>query len=382
MQPTPSYIRTAFFLIVAVVIVVVFIKVPLPGFNQPGKAAGEIPTQSSTVTPTPRLTPTPAPNISLSLKGTQLTRGGQPFTLLGAARYSLEFECHGDGHFQLADFQAMRSWGMNAVRFPLSSAFWRNLDGKCPDYQATVAQAIANAEQVGLYIILDIQRSAPFSLAQDADSGGGQCPLPDRYDAALWQQVAQTYRNDPHLLFDLFGEPFNVSAAQWTHGGPITTTCYPTYDHAMTYQAIGMPELAAQVRAVAPSNLIILSGLDWGYDLSAIAPVNLTGILYATHPWNHVTVQQPSDWPRAFGNMAQHLPVIATEFGAYDCQTGYIATEITYFEQRHISFLAWAWTPGGCGVPGLIASWNGTPTAPYGQYIREQMLQQAARNPH
>jgi aryl-phospho-beta-D-glucosidase BglC (GH1 family) len=244
-----------------------------------------------------------------------------------------------------------------------------------------VAQAVASAEQAGLYVILDLQHDAPFSLAQDAVNGGSQCPLPDRFDATFWQQVAQTYRDDPRVLFDLFGEPYNVSADQWAHGGPITTTCFvPGYDQTMTYQAVGMPELAAEVRAIAPHTLIILSGLGWGYDLSEIAPVNLPGILYATHPWNHITGQQPADWPRAFGTAAQQLPVIATEFGAYNCQTDYIATEIAYFEQLHISFLAWAWTTGGCDT--LLASWNGTPTTPYGEYIREQMLQTAARNSH
>ncbi len=334
-------------------------------------------THIPTSTPAPR--PTPTPDMALSLSGTQIERDGQPFTLVGAARYSLEFECQGDGHFQLADFQAMRSWGMNTVRIPLSSAFWRNLDGKCPDYQATVAAAVVSAEQAGLYVILDLQRDAPFSLAQDAMGGGSQCPLPDQYDAALWRQAAQTYRDDPRVLFDLFGEPFNVSAAQWAHGGSITTTCYvPGYAHAMTYQAIGMADLAALVRAIASHNLIILSGLGWGYDLSQIQPVDLPGILYATHPWDHGNYAEPWDWARAFGDVAQHLPVIATEFGAYDCQTGYIATEIAYFEQLHMSFMAWAWNLGSCNA--LLASWDGTPTTPYGQYIRQQMLQAAARN--
>ncbi len=334
---------------------------------------------SATLVPTATFAPIPTPDLSLAVSGTQITWGGQPVTLLGASRFSLEFECHGDGHFQVADFLVMRSWGMNTVRLPLSSAFWRNLDGKCPDYQATVAQAVANAEQAGLYVILEIQRDAPFSLPQDALDGGAQCPLPDRYDAALWRQAAQTYRDDHRVLFDLFGEPYNVTAAQWADGGPITSDCF-AYRAAATYSAIGMPALATAVRAIAPHNLIILSGLDWGYDLSAITPVNLPGILYGTHPWNHVTWQQSADWPRAFGTAAQQLPVIATEFGAYDCQTGYIATEIAYFERLHMSFLAWAWSTGSCAD--LIANWNGMPTTPYGQYIREQMLQATTRDVH
>jgi len=201
----------------AVLIGVLYVTLPPLRLKLYGEAVATMPAPISTLAPAPTLpptsTPTPTPDIALSLSGAQIMRGGQPVTLVGAARYSLEFECHGDGHFQLSDFQAMRTWGMNTVRIPLSSAFWRNLDGKCPDYQATVAEAVASAEHAGLYVILDIQRDAPFSLAQDAIDGGSQCPLPDQYDAALWRQAAQTYRNDPRVLLDLFGEPYNVSAA-------------------------------------------------------------------------------------------------------------------------------------------------------------------------
>jgi endoglucanase len=313
----------------------------------------------------------------LAVRGTGIVDGaGRTVTLIGAADFSLEFSCAGDGHFQLSDFQAMRSWGMNTVRITLSSAFWRNLDGDCPDYTATVTAAVANAEAAGLYVILTLQWDAPFSLPQDATTGGAQCPMPDAtYDVRFWQDIAEIYQDDPRVIFDLFSEPHDIDWTEWESGGTIASTC-AYYSTPRAYQAIGMPELAAKVRAIAPSNLIILSGLGWGYDLSQIQPVNLQGILYGTHPWNHGNYQAPWDWPRAFGNMTQHLPVIAAEFGAYDCQTDYIATEIAYFQKLHMSFLAWAWTTGNCSD--LIASWNGTPTTPYGQYIRQQMLQVAA----
>ena len=41
----------------------------------------------------------------------------------------------------------------------------------------------------------------------------------------------------------------------------------------MTYQAIGMPEVAAQVRAIAPHNLIILSGRVWSWTRRPTVPV-------------------------------------------------------------------------------------------------------------
>ena len=322
--------------------------------------------------------PTIPPQDKLSVHGTRIVDGnGHAVMLAGATDFSLEFSCSGDGHFQPSDFQAMRSWGMNTVRITLSSAFWRNLDGSCPDYTATVTGAIANALSAGLYVILTLQWDAPFSLSQDALHGGAQCPLPDAtYDVRFWQDLAAIYQDDPRVIFDLFSEPHDIDWYQWEHGGTITSACF-LYSVPHTYQAIGMPQLASKVRVIAPDNLIILSGMGWGYDVSGIqanSATPLTNVIYGTHPFNHGGgSQQPYDWPRAFGSTAAHLPVIATEFGSYDCQTSYIAREISYFEQLHISFIAWAWTTGSCATPSLLANWSGTPTAPYGTYIQQQM---------
>ncbi len=336
--------------------------------------------------PTPPLVPT-LPDVThalpthdtLSVRGTNIVDGvGKTVTLVGATDFSLEFECGGDGHFQIPDFQAMRSWGMNTVRITLSSAFWRNLEGKCPNYPATVTSAVANAESAGLYVILSLQWDAPFSLPQDATRGGAQCPLPDvNYDVRFWQDLAEIYQDDPRVIFDLFSEPHDIDWSEWETGGTITSACF-LYAIPHTYQAIGMPQLAMKVRAIAPSNLIILSGAGWGYDLSGVQAAGVaptTNVLYGTHPFNHGGgAQQAYDWPRAFGSVASRLPVIATEFGSYDCQTGYISQALAYFERLHISFVAWAWTTGSCAIPSLLASWSGTPSSPYGDYIRQQML--------
>lgn len=332
------------------------------------------------VVPTiPNVTHTLPPRDVLSVRGTRIVDGnGKTVTLVGATDFSLEFSCGGDGHFQPSDFQAMRSWGINTVRITLSSAFWRNLDGSCPGYTATVTEAVANAESAGLYVILTLQWDAPFSLPQDARTGGAQCPLPDAtYDVRFWQDIAEIYQDDPRVLFDLYSEPHDIDWAEWQSGGTISSNCF-AYPVPHTYQAIGMPALAQKVRTIAPANLLILSGAGWGYDLSGIGPTgvaSLSNVLYGTHPFNHgAGSQQPNDWSRAFGTTATRLPVIATEFGSYDCQTGYISQALAYFERLHMSFVAWAWTTGSCTTPSLLASWSGTPSAPYGSYIRQQML--------
>ena len=327
----------------------------------------------------PTATPNPA---AITVHGTRLYHQGHPVTLIGADRSSLEYSCSGDGHFGIADFQAMQSWGMNTVRIALSSEFWVNAGGMCPNYQQTVTQAVANARSAGMFVILDLQWSAPFELSADQTGGGGQCPLPDSgKDVAFWQDLASHYRSDLGVLFDLYGEPFGVSWATWRDGGTVSLGCYiisaPSHPvEGGTYQAIGMQALVDKVRAIAPENVIIVGGLSFGYDLSGVRQgyaLKGTNLVYDTHPFDYES-KQPSDWPAAFGDTAQTYAVIADEFGSSSCGTSYISQAISYFNAHHISWLAWAWGPDGCGEPSLLASWPDTPSVPYGSYIKQQML--------
>ncbi len=339
-----------------------------------------------TGTPTIAATATPAPVKlpALAVKGTQIVDAGSgnAVTLVGVTRSSLEYECTGDGHFQLADFRAMSSWGINVVRIPLWSREWLNLNNDCPNYQQTVQTAIANAEAAGLYVIIDLHWDAPYNAPDSQQGGTGsanwQYPMPDTtHDTAFWMDIARIYGNDPDTIFELLGEPHVFNWTLWLNGGPIATP-------NGTYQAIGMKPLVARVRAIAPNNLIIVSGDDWGYDLSGITrgyAIPSTNIVYGTHPFDY-SGKQPANWPYNFGVAAQHYAVIATEFGEYDCGSGYVSQAIAYFKRNHMSWLAWEWgVPSAaignpCGTlngPFLLADWLGTPSK-YGAYLKQQML--------
>ena len=331
----------------------------------------------------------------LTIAGTRFVASGHPITLVGVSHSALEYACAGDGHFSRADDLLMKSWGMNVVRIPLSSAYWNLADGVCPTYRLTVASAVTNARSAGLFVILDLQWSAPVAMLGAPANGGAQCPMPDAgADLAMWRDLATLYRGDTGVLFDLYGEPHNISWSTWHSGGTLTlagqTACYdwnspgaiPQYG---TYTAMGMRTLVANIRAIAPNNILILSGLNWGYDLSGIPTgyaVPGHNIAYATHPWD-TPDKQPLDWQRAFGKTAASYPVLVDEFGEYDCGTSYVATAISYFNAHHLSWLAWKWQPGPCSGSGatVLASWSGTPNGPYGTYIRAQMLALARSNP-
>src|SRR5260221_2535635 len=247
-------------------LVAVAILAALTGCGPQGASALHSPPQPTSTLRAP--TPTPAPPVGVTVQGTRFASQGRAVTLMGVNHSSLEYSCAGDGHFTPADFQAMRGWGMNVVRLPLSSEFWANAGAVCSGYRATVMKAVANARAAHLFVILDLQWSAPFDSPADRTHGGVQCPLPDTAkDVAFWQDLATLYHNDTGVLFDLFGEPFGISWSTWLNGGTISSGCYIIGGPSLqqdpgTYQAIGMRALVARVRELAPDNVIILGGTN------------------------------------------------------------------------------------------------------------------------
>ncbi len=379
LRPSPR--RTAIQAVISVAVAVItaatIVIVMGPSATTPSSSRAQRTSTSTAIS-----VPTTAPPPALSVRGTRFVdAAGNQVTLVGAARESLEYLCAGDGHFTPADFQAMRRWGMNIVRITLSSEFWAGAGGQCPNYHQTVIQAVANAESEGLYVMLALQWDAPFDTPHDRAYGGVQCPMPDNQkDVTMWRDLATIYRGDQRVLFDLFSEPHDVSWNVWLNGGLIANAkCYLINRNGGletgTYQAIGMRDLVAAVRAIAPSNIVVVSGLDWGYQLDQLPSYALTGsnIVYSTHPFNYQG-KQAANWPGDFGDVAATFPVIAAEFGSYDCGTSFNRQIIAYFNAQHISWLAWAWNVGDCTGPSLLASWSGTPSQPYGAFIQQQML--------
>lgn len=279
--------------------------------------------------------------------------GAEPHLFHGVDRPSLEWSPTGD-HISAADFALIGSWNANAVRIALNQDFW--LSGAAQydaNYAATVAQAVAWAEAAGLDVILDLHWSdkGDLSIAKS-----GQQEMADVNSKQFWSEVAGAYKGDGHVLFELYNEPHDVTWSVWQNGGT-----------ANGYTVIGMQELYDTVRQAGANNIVVAGGVNWAYDLAGVATNALRGynIMYATHPYDQPD-KQPGGWEGNFGYLATGdiAPVIVTEFGdgATQC-TGAWDTKLIAFAGTHeISWTAWAWYPGGCSFPSLIADWSPTPT--------------------
>jgi len=330
---------------------------------------------------------TPA-QVSLSATGVAAAPGGYaaagptivdasscaPHRFVGLARSGLESWPTGDDRLfdpTLAreDFRNIRDWGSNIVRIPLNPAYWvKTAAHYDPGYPTQVDSAIARAHSQGLDVVIDMHfsdRGDPankaYRLERMADANHG---------IAFWTEVAERYKNDGRVLFELYNEPHDISWDTWLNGGP----------SGDGYQTAGYQQLYNAVRSTGAQNLVIVNGLNWGYDMSQAGThlVNGYNVIYGTHVYDWPE-KQPARWDQDFGYLAAKVPVMIGEFGTTNCGTAYYEWVMAYADQKNIHWLSWAWyaPPANrpdlvCSFAALITDWSGTPS-PMGTVVKAHM---------
>lgn len=278
---------------------------------------------------------------------------GNVYYIHGVDRAGYEFSHTGDGHFTQADFDNIAAWNANTVRIATNQDYLLS-DSSCydPNYLGRLAAAVTAANNDGMNVIFDLHWS-------DAGVAGicanGQKNMADQRSLTFWQIMADQFRDNPTVFFELYNEPHGIPWDCWLNGCD---------------NWVGMQQLYDTVRNEGFNNLVIIGGLNFAYDLTGIPTHRLNGfnIVYATHPYDFPG-KQPENWPSGFGFLTATDPVIATEFGAFNCTADYVQAALDYFDApdgdpgRRMSWTGWAWNaPGSCGFPSLIQDWNGTPS--------------------
>ncbi|MFI1523570.1 cellulase family glycosylhydrolase [Kitasatospora cineracea] len=359
------------------------------------------PTSPPPTTPPPTTPPPSGPAPALHVSGNHLvTAAGANYRLLGVNRSSGEFACvqgkgMWDGPADQATVDGMKTWNVRTVRIPLNEECWLGT-ADVPSGGTTGAayrQAVKDYTDLlvanGMNVVLDLH----WTYGQYTGSGAGcsdtaatcQKPMPDqKYSPTFWTQVADTFKGNDAVLFDLFNEPypdaangFTDATAAWTclrDGGTCTGIGYPV---------AGMQSLVDAVRATGATNVILTGGLTWTNDLSqwlAHQPVDPTGNLVASwHSYNFNGCVTTACWDSTIGAVAAKVPVQAAEIGQNNCDHDYIDQVTAWADRNGVGYSAWTWNPWGvCTSNGnvLITDWAGTPTATFGQGYRAHLLAQ------
>ncbi|HYX50709.1 MAG TPA: cellulase family glycosylhydrolase, partial [Ktedonobacteraceae bacterium] len=330
-------------------------------------------------------------NGPYSVQGnTILGSDGKPYLFHGIGRDGLEYDCTGDGFFDAQHLAYMGSgtntsggtyWYANTVRLPLSESYWLNGQSaqQCTSaqYQNLVKTTVAILTSLHLNVILDLQWT---DAGGQAAGGGAAWQMPDSDSVRFWKRVATLYSSYSNVLFELFNEPHPGPWSCWATPCTITNDTSWVSDcvctQTFTYQSVGMQALVDAVRGAGTTNLVLVGGMDWGYDLSQIAtyPITDTNVVYDTHPYPY-NGKQPANWDASFGNISNSYAVISAESGEYDCGTSYMSQLLSYFDAHRIGWISWSWVSAGsiCKYPQLITDYSGMPAAQMGIFIYQYL---------
>ena len=134
---------------------------------------------------------------------------GRTVFLKGVNRPSLEWNNEGS-HWVENDWDTIKSWGCNVVRVPFTKEWWDKNDPTNDGmlYRDKIEQAITWGKERDIYTIIDMQW---WTRTEQL------LPMPPDILAWIetWKEIANTYKENPYVLFDLWNEPYGVSEEQW-----------------------------------------------------------------------------------------------------------------------------------------------------------------------
>ncbi|MEV7871200.1 cellulose binding domain-containing protein [Streptomyces sp. NPDC088124] len=350
------------------------------------------PTEPPTEPPTDPPAPGGAPP-QLRVSGNKLVdQNGATRRMLGVNRSGGEFMCvqgYGffDGPVDDASVRAIADWKVNTVRVPLNEECWLGLPNvnaaySGANYIAAVKAYVARLEAHGITPVVELHWShgkytGGDSHCPDTEYATCQKPMPNaQYTPAFWSSVAQTFKDDRAVVFDLFNEPFPDRATSstdaawtcWRDGG----SC-PGID----FRVAGMQSLLDAVRATGARNLVLIPGIAYSNDMRQwlkYRPSDPAGNTAAAwHTYNFNTCSNESCWNEQLAPVLAQVPLVAGEIGENTCSHGYIDRVMTWLDGRGASYLGWTWNTWDCSSgPALISDYNGTPTS-FGAGLRDHL---------
>jgi endoglucanase len=354
-------------------------------------------TGGTTTPPTsapPTTTPPPtgaAPAIKVS--GNKLVNAGTGATikLYGVNRSGGEFACiqgngFWDGPMDQTSINAMRSWKIRTVRVPLNEECWLGTADVPAAYGGTAYQ-----NQVKAYVNLLVQNGITpivemhwnYGLYTGPSSGCSdvkatcQKPMPDaQYAPSFWTGVANAFKGNNAVIFDLFNEPYPERATGdetsgwkcWRDGGTCAGIGYPV---------AGFQGLVNTVRATGATNVIMIGGLAYSNNLSqwlTYKPADpLNNLAAFAHIYNFNTCANTSCWDSQIATTAASVPVTLTEIGENDCAHGFVDGLMDWADAHNIGYLGWTWNTWDCSTgPSLISNHDGTATN-YGLGLKNRL---------
>ncbi len=195
-----------------------------------------------------------------------------------------------------------KNWTINSVTIGINQDCWLGINGVSSTYSGQnyinwVKAQVTSAESYGIYPVIGFFVGEPGTDTPNwSSTGNGNAPMPDNDHVPLvWEEMANTFKNDPNVIFRLYEEPWpestgtNLATWQcWSQGDvqygtssdntpptaptPVSSTehCNPLNKDAngTAYSSVGMQSLINIIRGTGASNIIQVPGVAFANMLS------------------------------------------------------------------------------------------------------------------
>ena len=350
----------------------------------------------------------------LHVAGNQLLdASGNLVVLRGVNRSGSEYACiQGWGIFDGPDLTnddaqvpLMKSWGINAVNIGLNEDCWLNINGVAPAYGGTnyinaIKHEVATLESYGIYPVISLFWEAPGT-----QTANGQIAMPDNDHApAFWQSVANTFKNDPNVIFRLKEEPYpagNTDGSSawgcWKNGDvqyDASGSLTPISNNSQCnegYPVVGMQSLINIIRGAGAKNVIQVPGvqyansmthfLDTAYKVNdTLDPPQLMAVV-DVYPIGNIC-GSVSCYNAQYAPVIQQMPFLAGEFGESVDGSAATTTNVDalmqWFDQHGSGYLAWSWDTWGGNLQLITNYTTGAPKSPWGTDYKNHLASLAA----
>jgi endoglucanase len=226
------------------------------------------------------------------------------------------------------------------------------------DFHATLVRAAMGVDAAGGYIDNPADNKARLKAVVDAAIANDMYVIIDwhshnayKYQSqaiAFFQEMARTYGNNNHVIYEIYNEPMNDVTWEGT---------VKPYAQAV----IGA------IRAIDPDNLIVVGTTTWSQDVDIASRSPITGyknIAYTLHFYAGSHKQSLRD--KATTALANGIPLFVTEWGSTNADGGGAVdtaetnTWINFLKTNSISNANWALDDASEGSAALVPGASAT----------------------
>jgi len=248
---------------------------------------------------------------------------------------------------------ASKDWHMNIVRFQVAQEHLFHSNGSINTaYLNLINGLVKEANSLKMVAIITLQ--------EEHYSGPA---FPTASATRFWKFMANQYKNNPDVFFDLYNEPrLSAKAAGsvanmwniWQNGGSAFYSTGDGYIGNNKINYVGMQSLINTIRSQGSNNIIIAESPNYDEVLSGVPTHQLTGenIAYGIEPnLKHDTTQ--AEQYTTFGQYTKKWPIMPEAFldnyGTHFCDPNSpvdLPKLLNYLKELKMGLIFWSLEPG------------------------------------